>query len=72
MATEADKLRERLKTIEDRYQRICWNALQALSVYEEYLLDQKTSNEVARVMRTLFDDIPDSLGELELGDFTEA
>jgi len=70
--TENKTLRDRLKTIETRYQRICWNALQALSVYEEYLLDQKTSNEVAKAMRTLFDDIPDSLEELELGDFTEA
>jgi hypothetical protein len=67
----ADK-KKRLEILETRYSRLCWNALQALSVYEEYLLDQKTSKDVAKAMQELFKDIPDSLEELELGDFTEA
>ena len=69
---DRQRLLNRLTTIEERYKRLAWNALMALSVYEEYLLDQKTSKEVAKAMQDLFHGIPDSLEELELGDFTEA
>jgi hypothetical protein len=66
------ELLNRLTTIEERYKRLAWDALMALSAYEEYLLDQKSSQDVAKVMRQLFDKIPDSLEELEFGGFTEA
>jgi|LakMenEpi03Aug12_release.lakeMendotaPanAssembly.Ray.scaffolds.fasta_scaffold1928674_2 hypothetical protein len=69
---DRQRLLKRLELIEERYKRLAWNALMALSVYEEYLLDQKTSQEVAKSMKDLFNGIPDSLEELQLGDFTEA
>lgn len=68
---DRQRLLNRLTTLEERYKRLCWDALMALSAYEEYLLGQKTGKETGKVMRQLFDGIPDNLGEMELGDFTE-
>jgi hypothetical protein len=68
---DRSRLLKELEELRAMYRKLAWDALKALSVYEQYLLDEKTSKEVGKAMKELFEEIPDNLGYLELDDFKE-